>query len=231
MALDKISLTIFDILSYLLPGYVVLFALSIVEATFCGSNLLALSTLNDNWLTLSVIAYFFGQFSHRVASFLNDIRPVWFEDRDNRLVGSLYYHIRRLLADIYSIEFKEGERLHSLETYLLADSYIIASGNTAERDSLMAREGFHKTSMITFTILTITVLATTFCGGAKLQMASGSYYILGVMGSILTCFVLLLMTLVFWRGYAFFKRLKINNTLLLAMTLRTLDKEKLQKRE
>jgi len=227
MESNKITLTLFDILSFLLPGYVVLLALSIIEATFFSSDLLALSILSDNWLISSVIAYFLGQFSHRIASFLNNKRPTWFENRDLRLMDSIYYHIRDLLAEFHSIEFKEGERIHSLETYLLADNYIIASGKTAERDSLIAREGFHKTSMIAFAILTVTALGTIFYGGLKLQFSSGVYVSLNIVGTIIASSFLLMITLVFWRGYAFFNRLKINNILLLAMTLRSLDKEKL----
>lgn len=229
MSIDNLGLTLFDILSYLLPGYVVIFALSIVEATFFSSDLLALATIKDNWLALSVLAYFFGQFSHRIASFINNKRPSWFNDHSQRLGDSIYYHIRNLLSEMHSIDFKEGERLHSLETYLLADSYVVASGKTAERDSLTAREGFHKTSMVTFAILTITVFVTLFNGGTKIQLTSGNYFTFSPVGSILVLVVLLLMTLAFWRGYTFFNRLKINNTLLLAMTLRALDKERLSK--
>ena len=211
MESNKITLTLFDILSYFLPGYIVLFALSIVEATFFSSDLLALSNITDNWLISSIAAYFLGQFNHRIASFLNDKRPKWFDNRDLRLMDSIYYHIRTLLTDFYSIEFKEGERLHSLETYLLADNYIIASGKTAERDSLIAREGFHKTSMIAFVILAMTVLATSFERGLSLQLSSGDYFSLNVVGTIILSSILLLITLVFWRGYAFFNRIKINN--------------------
>jgi len=229
MTVDKLSLTLFDILSYLLPGYIVVFTLSIAEATFLRSDLLSFSTIKDNWLALSVVAYFLGQFSHRIASFINNKRPSWFNDPTQRLGNSIYYHIRNLFSDMHSIEFKDGERLHSLETYLLADSYVIASGNTAERDSLIAREGFNKTSMVTFAIITITVLITLFKGGTRIQLASGDYYTFSIVGTLLVFVVLVLMTWAFWRGYAFYNRLKINNTLFLAMTLRTLDKERLGK--
>lgn len=177
------------------------------------------------------MAYFLGHFSHRTASYLTNARPAWFDDKSQRLIGSLYYHVRKLLSDMHSIEFKNGERIRSLETYLLADSYIVASGNTAERDSMLAREGFHKTSMVAFGIDALVVFVTLFAGGTRLQLAAGSYYSLNFACSLLLFLALVVMTLVFWRGYTFFNRLKINNTLLLAMTLRTLDKERLDKHE
>lgn len=231
MALEKVSLSIFDILSYLLPGYVVLFALSLVEATFFDSGLFALANLSDYWLISSIMAYFLGQICHRIASFLSNRRPAWFDNRDQKLIGSIYYHIRNLMAEMHSIEFEEGERIRSLETFQLADSYIVASGKTAERDSLMAREGFHKTSMTAFAIVSLAVLASLFGGGAKLQLTSGNYLTLNLFISAIAFGFFLIATLVFWRGYAFFNRLKINNILVLAMTLRTLDKESLEKGE
>ena len=231
MALEKVSLSIFDILSYLLPGYVVLFALSLVEATFFDSSLFALANLSDYWLISSIMAYFLGQICHRIASFLSNRWPAWFDNRDQKLIGSIYYHIRNLMAEMHSIEFEEGERIRSLETFQLADSYIVASGKTAERDSLMAREGFHKTSMTAFAIVSLAVLASLFGGGVKLQLTSGNYLTLNLFISAIAFGFLLIATLVFWRGYAFFNRLKINNILVLAMTLRTLDKESLEKGE
>lgn len=227
MGTDKISLTLFDILSYLLPGYVILFAFSIVEATFFDSGLLALAELNGNWLTSTVIAYFLGHFSHRIASFIKNQRPKWFSNPKQRLMTSLYNRSKDLLVEMHSVQLKEDERIGSLETYLLADNYIVASGKIAERDSLITREGFHKTSMVAFAIVTITILASLFSGGMKLQLTVGDYFSLSFLASIIGFMLFLIITIVFWRGFVFFNRLKINNILLLAMTLRALDKEKL----
>ena len=38
MDLSKIAVTVYDVFGYLLPGYVVLFALSLVESTFGGNG-------------------------------------------------------------------------------------------------------------------------------------------------------------------------------------------------
>lgn len=225
MEFNKISLTLFDVISYLLPGSVILFGLSVIEATFFPSDLLSISSIQENWLITSIIAYFLGQFSYRLASYAHNTWPTLFENRKLRLAGSIYNHVRDLLNDMYAIKFKEGERFHSLETYLLADSYVVASDKTAERDSLIAREGFYKNSMVAFAFLTVVVLVSLLNGGSKIQYASNSYYIFTIIGSIVVSIFLLIMTLVFWQGFVYFNRVKINNTLILAMTLRTLDLE------
>jgi hypothetical protein len=229
MTFDKISLTLFDVLSYLLPGYILLFSFSIIEATFFDTSLFSLSTLNANWLTSSIMAYFLGQISHRLGSLLKNRKNKWFENRKQQLSRPLYYHARDLLSQMYDIKFEEGERLQSLETYMLAESYIIASGKTDERDSLIAREGFHKTSMSSFGIATALVFATLFVGGVNVQVTPGVYISMTRWETFGVVIVFAIFTAVFWQGYVFYNRLKINNILLLAMTLRSLDKEKSEK--
>jgi uncharacterized membrane protein (DUF485 family) len=230
MELNKIGVTLFDLLSFLLPGFVLVLALSIAEATFCTTSLFSLSALSTNWLTTSIAAYFLGQFSYRIGSLLQSRWPGLFKVKGQRLSDSLYYHVRGLLNDMHSIEYKEGERLRSLETYLLADSYLVASDKTAERDSLMAREGFHKNSMVAFSILTISVVVALTKGGIMLQPIAGDYVSVGFTTTLALAALLFIMTAVYRRGFAFFHRLKITNTLLLVMTLRKMDIERLDKR-
>lgn len=229
MTFDKISLTFFDVLSYLLPGYILLFALSVIESSFFGTSLLAFSHLESGWFFSSVVAYFLGQTCHRLGSKIKSLRPNWFENHEQRLIRPVYYYIRSLLAEMHPIEFKEEERLHSFETYLMAESYIVASGKNAELDSLLTREGFHKTSMVAFGFTTIAFFSTLFVGGTRIQVNPTAYTDLGLIGTLICLSVLLIMTISFWQGFVFYNRLKINNILMLAMTLRSLDKEKLKK--
>jgi hypothetical protein len=170
-----------------------------------------------------------GQISHRLGSLLKNRKNKWFENRKQQLSRPLYYHARDLLSQMYDIKFEEGERLQSLETYMLAESYIIASGKTDERDSLIAREGFHKTSMSSFGIATALVFATLFVGGVNVQVTPGVYISMTRWETFGVVIVFAIFTAVFWQGYVFYNRLKINNILLLAMTLRSLDKEKSEK--
>lgn len=229
MTFDKITLTLFDVLSYLLPGFVLLFTFSVIESTFFDTGLLAFSNLESGWLLFSVVAYFLGQTCHRIGSAIKKLKPSWFENQKQRLARPLYYYIRGLLAEMHPIEFKEGERLHSFETYLIAESYVVASGKNAELDSLLTREGFHKTSMVAFGLTSIAFFSALFVGGVRIQVNPTAYTDLGLIGTLFSLILLLVMTTTFWQGFVFYNRLKINNILMLAMTLRGLDKERLEK--
>ena len=57
----EIAITLYDLFGYLLPGYVVLFAASLIEATFVGTWFLSLSLLRDQAPAFAVVAYFMGQ--------------------------------------------------------------------------------------------------------------------------------------------------------------------------
>jgi membrane protein DedA with SNARE-associated domain len=219
MSLDKISLTLFDVLGYLLPGYILLFACSVLEATFSDSRILALSSLNSNLVVSSVIAYFLGQIGHRMAAWVHNKQFKWFDNSEQRLSDLLYYHARSSLVAALGLELEEGQKVSSLETYMLAESYLIASGSTAERDSLVAREGFHKTAMASFALTTLVFLLSLISGGAKINITPETSITLGAIGAFLLAFLALVVTLIFRRGFMFYNRLKINNILLLAATL------------
>ncbi len=72
MSLDKISLTLYDFLGYLLPGYILTFVCSLVESTFFGSDLFSLSRISNNVLPFTVVAYFLGYVAHNIGSLLRD---------------------------------------------------------------------------------------------------------------------------------------------------------------
>ncbi|MEO6390721.1 MAG: hypothetical protein ABIP75_02645, partial [Pyrinomonadaceae bacterium] len=64
MGLDKITLSLYDFFGYLLPGYILFVAASVVEATFTGFNFFALTRLNKNLVLAAAAAYFMGQIAH-----------------------------------------------------------------------------------------------------------------------------------------------------------------------
>lgn len=229
MNLDKISLTLYDFLGYLLPGYVLIFACSLIESTLLGSNLFALSCISDNLLPFSVLAYFLGQAGHRISSLLKEWRYGWFSDRSYRLSTPVFERVREIAKDAYGVKLDAGAKLDTLETYLLADSYVVASGSSAERDILMAREGFCKTSMVAFGFLSAVLFSSLAVGGTKIQTRPGTFTQLTWITTTVLAVVTFCMTLLFRRGFVFYNRIKINNTLLTFLALR--EKDILKKEE
>ncbi len=226
MNVDKISLTLYDFLGYILPGCIFLFACSIFEATFLVSSLFAITHIKDNLVFSIVIAYFLGQISHRIGSLLKDRKYKWFHDNQHRLSTPLYRHIENSLLEMYELKLEEEEKINTLETYLLADSYLVACGQTAERDTLMAREGFQKASMVSFGLMSLNLLLTLFKGGAKIQSAPATYSNLYFGATTVALILSIGLTLLFRNSFLFFNRLKLNNTLVIALALQKLNVQK-----
>lgn len=223
MSLDKISLTLYDFLGYLLPGYVLILVCSLVESTFLGTNLFSLSCITDNLLPITVIAYFLGQASHGIGSLLKEWRYGWFSDRSLRLSSPLLERVQEVAKDTYGVKLGDGEKLDTLELYLLADSYVVASGGSIERDVLMAREGSFKASMVAFGFLSLVLFSSLIVGGTKIQAQPGTFTRLTWITTTALAVVTLCLTLLFRRRFVFFNRVKVNNALLAFLALREKD--------
>src|SRR5205085_9652036 len=151
MGLDKISVTLYDLLGYLLPGYVLLLACSVAEACFWGSSVFALSCISRNPILSAVVAYFLGQASHAIGSWIKAKRYKWFDDRGSyRLNPEIAERVTQVIQETFGLKLEEDKKLSKIDRYVLADSYIVASGGSVERDILMAREGFFKASVVAF---------------------------------------------------------------------------------
>lgn len=249
MVSDKLSLTLFDILGYLLPGFVVLFSLSLLEGTYSEkSSLLSLASLGRNIFIFSIAAYFLGHVCHILATKVKDtffriIKPTpdqgtdssfrWrlkqavdnrLNSKEDRLSQPIYNRLRQVVQEAYQIPLGEGEKLSTLENYLLADSYILASGCEDERNSLMVREGFFKSSTTAFALLALTIWASLFVGGLRIQVDAGQ---IQGMGGGLTVFLAVVATMVFFLfrdRFNYYNRMKLNNTYLLFLAYREKDR-------
>lgn len=221
MGLDKISVTLYDLLGYLLPGYILLLACSVAEASFWESSLFALSRISHNPVLCIVVAYFLGQTSHAIGSWIKIKRYKWFDDRG---AYSLNPEIRKraveVLEETYGLKLKDDQKLSKIDRYLLADSFIVASGGSVERDILTAREGFFKASTVAFGILGLTVLSSSFVPVPRIQVSPGAFIFPTRVSVIaLTIFFFLLLWL-FRQRFIFFNCVKNNNALLTFLALR-----------
>jgi len=249
MVSDKLSLTLFDILGYLLPGFVVLFTLSVLEATFLKtSSLLSLNALGGNIFLFSIVAYYLGHVCHIVATktkdtFFEVFKPVTdskvdlgrlgkfkqaiyrrFNRKEDRLSKPIYNRLRQVVQETYQIPLGEGEKLTTLENYLLSDSYILASGCEDERNSLMVREGFFKSSTIAFVFLALASWLSLFVGGLVIQVEAGQVYTLNSGLTVAVAVVTSIAFFLFRDRFNYYNRIKLNNTYLLFLAYREKDK-------
>ena len=221
MESGKLGLTLFDVLGYLLPGYVLLFCLSFIESTFLGSGYLSLASLRDNLFFSTVVAYFGGHVCHSIAA---SIKHRFFRHlgENYRLNNPLYSEAKESIWQAYNL--KSDLQLNSLDIYLLADSYLVASQCLEERGSLHVREGFHKSASAAFGFLFITVLSSLLVGGLRIQFESGNIQKLGILPTIVYSILSLAIFRLFMGGFAFYNRMKLTNTYLIFLALRKKEK-------
>jgi hypothetical protein len=219
MGIDKISLTLYDLLGYLLPGYILLAACSIVESSFFATNVLALSRINHSPVSSAIVAYFLGHVSHALGSLIVQKKREWFDSNQYALDAIVMKRAAEEISATFGIVPTEGELLSQGEIYLLADSYIVASGGSAERDVLIARDGFFKASMSAAFVLTVALLSTIVVG-TKVQTTPGIFLTLGRAKVLPLTLLLGLLVWLFRSRFAFFNQIKKTNTLRTFLALR-----------
>ena len=225
MNIDKLAISVYDFLGYLLPGYVVLIACSLFESTFIGTWFLSLSLITGNALAFAAVAYFMGHVAHATAAALTQskrLRSV-IQAPTERLTDPVATVVKRELEAAYGDSIDAKSR-SNLDVYLLADAYVLASGGGVERDMLIAREGFFKQSVAAFALMIITLIAADLRGGVLIQTRPGAAYAFGFWASVLFTAVAVGITALFRLRFGFYHRIKINNTLRLFLALRAKEK-------
>jgi hypothetical protein len=227
--LNKIAVTLYDVFGYLLPGYVVLLAGSLVESTFFGTWFLSLSLFGGHPVPFAIAAYFMGQVSHAIASWLTEskrLRTVIQAPRE-RLAPPLYSAVRAELEAAFGPRVDLDRSTGALEPFLLADAYLTAVGAGAERDLLSAREGFFKQSVVAFAVLALVLLgAAVAAGGATVQSRPGVLTGLRFWPTLLSALLVASVAALFRLRFGFYHRVKMNNTMLLFLAHRSKERNK-----
>lgn len=224
MGLDKISVTLYDLLGYLLPGYVLLTVCSFIEATFWTTDVFALSRLNNVSILSLILAYFLGHVSHGLAAWLKLAKPDWFKGGAYTLTPAIRNRVTESLKKVYGLEVKDDD-LSRLDVYLLSDNYILANGGSVERDILTAREGFFKASMIALALVTIALPLSLFTV-PRFQISPGNYVLLSSITVIVLTACGLLLTALFRKRFIFFNCAKNNNAALTFLALAVKQKQR-----
>ena len=194
--------------------------MSLAESTFFGGTLLSFGSIGANPLVFSIIAYFLGQLCHTVGSALHSNVRFLFENKSLELSDGLYRRIRKAAEDVYDIKIDSKEHAHRRELYPMADAYVVAAGHMQERDSLLAREGFAKTSMVAFLVLTLVLLcAAVLQSGLTFQAKTGVLHYLPRYTTLMLSLFATFFVFIFRHRFVFFNRVKIHNTQILFLAL------------
>lgn len=223
MDLSKLTVAVFDVFAYILPGLVLLTALSLFEATFLTSNLVPLDRVARAPAVALIAAYFLGQLAHAFAGWLlTHVFPKLPNDKVGGFRKEMFDHTRQRVTDVFNIDVTRftPTKLKTLEVYQLADSYIVAKEKASERESLIAREGFAKTSLGAFLLSALIVVSTVIHGGLHWRFTAGAG-VLPVAATLIVAAILLVVAAVFWRRYVFFHCLKMTSTYAMFLALTT----------
>ncbi len=225
MNFEKLTISVYDFLGYLLPGYVALIACSLVESTLIGTWFLSLSFIDEHALVFAAVAYFMGHVVHAIASWLTESKLFRFlvQSPRPRLTDPLNSLVRTELDRSYG-DTVDAKNRTGLEIYLLADAYVVASGGATERDMLIAREGFYKQSVAAFALMALVLVACDVRGGVLVQTQPGHVYPLTFWPSAFLTAVAAGILGLFRLRFGFYHRIKINNTLLLFAALRSKER-------
>ncbi|HLA09565.1 MAG TPA: hypothetical protein VJ023_03045 [Pyrinomonadaceae bacterium] len=200
-----------------------LFACSVVEASFWGSSVFALSRIGKNLILSAIVAYFLGQTSHAIASLIKLRKHRWFDDRGRYVLNpQINRRVAAALKEAYALDLGPDQQLSRIDVYLLTDNYVLASGGSVEREMLTAREGFFKSSMVAFAVLGATFFASLFSRLPRIQVQPEHFILPTRLSIVMLAFTFLALSWLFRERFIFFNRAKNNNALLTFLALRSL---------
>lgn len=224
MDLSKFTLALFDVFAYLLPGIALLGILSLVEATFLGSSLLPLSRLGTLPVLMMLVAYYLGHLVHALAVLLTEKVPWLCAPKGGDLSDAVFKQLRDRVVKVYELDVTDmpGQKLGTLDTYKLADSYIVARDKTAERESLHVRAAFARSSMVVFALLALVALLSFWSGGLAVRVTSTTEVLSPVMSAVVAFFAGLA-AYAFWVRFKSFTLLRRSSiyTLFMALTVKS----------
>ena len=229
MNLDKINLSLYDLVGYLLPGFVFLGVLSVAEATFASSRLITVQSINSNIVVFVAVAYYLGHFCHTVGSSLNKISG-WTRARLGLaalcvapMEPTLIQVVEEEVCAAYNLrsdQLGSSDATREFNCYLLADNWTLVEGSTGERDTFQAREGFFKASSFSFGVAGIVFGLSLLKSGATINQTMQQSVKVTLPISLVACGFCLIVAFVFARRYIYFSCLRRNQTRLLFLASR-----------
>ena len=248
MSLDKINVTLYDLLGYLLPGFILLFACSVAESTFGSTQVLTLSHLISYPLPSAIAAYFLGHICHGIGSGLQErFRVVRYSSpaplpsrnpfmrvkrwllkelttTSTSLDEPIFDRVLTVACETYGLKTEDVEAKKRLNAYSLSDNYLVVAGGFFERDVLQSREGFYKASSAAFVLLCLVCCVAIFFGGVRIQTQPSVYELCPALESLALSLGSFAVAWLLWKRFVFFNSLKKSNTLLMFLALRSREK-------
>lgn len=208
--IEKLNATLYDLLGYLLPGFVVLGTSAIAEATFFDGKFLSMETIHQQWLLFTLIAYYLGHAAQSVAASLQSRFRATVTSQKGRLSMPFYNQAKKLVRERYQFSEEEMKGIHTYEVSLLSDTFAVMSDASGERDILIGREGFYRGSTVAFLLLCIVLLLAGISGGVHFYSTPDARWDVDRLETLMLSAGSLLMAILMFGRFRFFNRAKNN---------------------
>ncbi len=185
--LKEFKITLYDFFGYLIPGFVLLFAISLrfYDLTNYTELYGALDCALKYWPISVLLAYLLGHFSHTVSSFIIEYLPTSYDivfekinsgtayapqdkqvDFGGWIKNSLISRIKHIVGGHTPYEINQDT------LFYFADEHMLQFGNAEEREIYQYREGFYRSCICASALLSLSafaeimppVLAIILCG-------------------------------------------------------------------
>jgi hypothetical protein len=176
VVLQPISVTLYDIFGYLVPGAMTLLAIVIAAwtATTPRTTLQLIPQSAQLWVAAALVAYVAGHVVQAIANLLARCIP---SPERVVLAGRGVATIPKCLADAVRERLGArlgvpGDGLPPECVYALCDETVVQRGVTDDRQMYVYREGFYRGMAVAFLLLSLSIIARAFVPGGAVKVGS-----------------------------------------------------------
>ena len=178
--MKELSVTLYDIFGYLVPGSIFLAGSAIVYWTAFGMAPADIDAMTAPvWIAVAVIAYLFGHMVQAVANLLMKgftktpdlvLKPKSALSAPVQMIELATSKAAKIL------ELPAGSTMSTDELYEICDHFVQQKCNTATRDIYVYREGFYRGICIGFVFLSLSLLLRVAASNSTMVIAHNTLH-------------------------------------------------------
>lgn len=189
MKIENISISLFEFISYFIPGSIIILSLFLIIVEF-GIDAHSYFNLMDRyWYIAIILAYFLGELSHAISSFIKYKLGEPHKTDTSDMSEDTLQAIKRLIQEVYSLPDSFDptlDREFEIDYFYLADSYLNIHKETSNTDIYRAQEGFYRSSIPALIIFAISCWLKIFILQTSLPKNIELIEVVPVLGFLLS---------------------------------------------
>lgn len=166
--LKNIQITLYEIFGYLLPGIILLTAISIFFWTFLSDLTppILYQLKFEYWMLILLISYFLGHIAQALANVVDEIlclneNFVFLKKNKEKLPDIIVQEAKSKITQILGIDLEykiRDEKIRNEWLFRICDKIVVQYGSIENRELYVYREGFYRGSIISFFVLFLSLL-------------------------------------------------------------------------